>query len=62
MNINIYILTVVLISVSIESTGVMPPELIMTEGFKILNKKCEHFLQELDDYERRVAEEKEKNQ
>ena len=38
-----------LIAVSIESTGALPPNVLMTEAVKILQGKCRHFLQELDD-------------
>ncbi|ESO06950.1 hypothetical protein HELRODRAFT_77058 [Helobdella robusta] len=34
---------------SVESTGVMPPEVLVSEAIKVLMKKCKHFLKEIDD-------------
>eukprot|EP00002_Diphylleia_rotans_P008001 TRINITY_DN17660_c0_g1_i1.p1 TRINITY_DN17660_c0_g1~~TRINITY_DN17660_c0_g1_i1.p1 ORF type:complete len:359 (-),score=74.93 TRINITY_DN17660_c0_g1_i1:48-1124(-) len=36
---------------SIESTGILPPEVILQEGIKVLQKKCTDFLEELDHIE-----------
>ena len=38
-------------TVSVESTGALPPETLVSEAIKVLIGKCRHFLQELDDTE-----------
>ena len=34
--------------VSVESTGALPPDLLVEEAVKVLMNKCTHFLSELD--------------
>lgn len=34
--------------VSVESTGTLPPDILVTEAIKILMAKCQRFLNELD--------------
>lgn len=33
--------------VSVESTGALPPEVLVCEAINVLMSKCRHFLQEL---------------
>lgn len=42
------ILTVCCFSVSVESTGALPPDVLVQEALKILKLKCAFFLTELD--------------
>lgn len=34
--------------VSVESTGILPPDVLVTEAIKILMAKCQRFLNEID--------------
>jgi len=34
--------------VSVESTGVLPPDVLVSEAIKVLMGKCQRFLDELD--------------
>ena len=36
------------IAVSVESTGVLPPEVLMSQAVQVLMGKCRDFLRELD--------------
>ena len=38
-----------ILSVSVESTGVLPPETLVTESIKVLMAKCRTFLTELSE-------------
>lgn len=35
-------------AVSVESTGILPPDVLVSEAIKILMGKCQRFLNELD--------------
>lgn len=37
-----------LCAVSVESTGILPPDVLVSEAIKILMGKCQRFLNELD--------------
>lgn len=37
--------------VSVESTGILPPDVLVTEAIKILMAKCQRFLTEIDSAE-----------
>ena len=39
---------VAVFSVSIESTGALQPDVLMTEAIKVLIGKCRRFIQEID--------------
>ena len=41
-------LTVCCSVVSVESTGALPPDVLVQEALKILKQKCAYFLTELD--------------
>ena len=36
------------VSVSVESTGALAPDVLVTEAIQVLMAKCKHFLSELD--------------
>lgn len=36
------------LSVTVESTGILPPDVLVTEAIKVLMTKCQKFLNELD--------------
>lgn len=36
------------LTVTVESTGILPPEVLVTEAIKVLMAKCQRFLNELD--------------
>lgn len=46
------------VSVSVESTGILPPDVLVSEAIKILMGKCQKFLQELEDTSSHVAKQK----
>lgn len=35
-------------TVTVESTGILPPDVLVTEAIKVLMAKCQRFLNELD--------------
>lgn len=35
-------------TVTVESTGILPPDVLVTEAVKVLMAKCQRFLNELD--------------
>ena len=41
----------VFVSDSVESTGALPPEALVSHAVRLLEKKCDEFLLELDDSE-----------
>lgn len=41
-------INVSLVPVSVESTGVLPPDVLVSEAVKVLMGKCRRFLDELD--------------
>uniref|UniRef100_A0A0B7A266 DNA-directed RNA polymerases I and III subunit RPAC1 n=1 Tax=Arion vulgaris TaxID=1028688 RepID=A0A0B7A266_9EUPU len=43
---------------SVESTGILPPDVLVSEAIKILMGKCQKFLQELDDVAASTAKQK----
>lgn len=38
-------------TVTVESTGILPPDVLVTEAIKVLMAKCQRFLSELDSAE-----------
>lgn len=46
MNVNVVVF--VSRTVTVESSGVLPPDVLVTEAIKVLMAKCQRFLSELD--------------
>ncbi len=44
----ISIVPVCFFAVSVESTGALPPDVLVEEAVKVLMEKCEYFLNKLD--------------
>lgn len=36
------------LAVTVESTGILPPDVLVSEAIKVLMAKCQRFLSELD--------------
>lgn len=46
----IVILMLLFLPVTVESTGVLPPDVLVTEAINVLMNKCQKFLNELDSH------------